>query len=632
MDRSTGLDDAPLRAKKEARSVLVRLSAVIGAWVIWAWRPSLGWVLVLAVAPWVVQTLTRRLTLPRTFMDMPLALFLLTAGIGLWASYDRDGSWAIFSHPIGWQKLWGLFLAAVLYYAVATTKTPVARRWTGGALAGLGALVAAIFVATHDWTAEPAKWEPIVQLGKTIQAFLPSLPGGILNPNVSAGIIAPLLPLSLGLAAQARGRERLWIVWGLITGSVMSLGLALTASRGAWAGLGGGAVLAVTWWLAGRQSQGKRRLAVWVALTLLEGLAGGMILMLVPTLRAAVLNSYAVTSRLSIFSQAALLVRDYPFTGCGLGNFALVHSTYALLIHVPILSHAHALLLNVAVEQGILGALTVVVMWIGAGWLGLQELARAKEPRPMLTAALLSLVILIIHGLGDDALYSSRGVLLLWAPVGAIVAALPRRRSERSLQRRWLALAVVATFSLGLVILSAGRTLAAAWNANLGAVAQTKVELQAYDYRHFDQPTLDQIRQWKDLSVAEGHFARALAFDPGQVTARTRWAAMALSRGQYGSALLHAQTAWNAGQRDRVTRLLLGDALVATGQVERAAEMVRGLTWAEGRLEGQAWYRYWVNGDYQRAADAWKAVAVLNPQHKDAANWIIKAEERVETR
>jgi hypothetical protein len=568
-------------------------------------------------------------------MDIPLALFLLTAGIGLWASYDRDGSWAVFSHPIGWQKLWGMFLAVLLYYAVATSKTSVARCWAAGALAGLGALVAVIFIATHDWTAESAKWEPIAQLGKMVQVFLPSLPGGILNPNVSAGIIAPLLPLSLGLVAKARGRERgnarLWIVWGLTTGCVMTLGLVLTASRGAWAGLGGGTILAVTWWLAGKQSQGKRRLAIWAALTLLAGLVGGLVLVLVPTLRATILNSYTVTNRLSVFSQAALLVRDYPFTGCGLGNFALVHSTYVLLIHVPILSHAHALLLNVAVEQGIFGALVVVVMWIGAGWLGLQELAQAKEPRPMLAAALLSLVVLITHSLVDDALYSSRGVLLLWAPAGAIVAALPRHKLERSLLRRWLALAVVATFSLGLVILLAGRTLAAAWNTNLGAVAQTKVELQAYDYKHFDKPTLDQIRQWKDLSVAEGYFARALAFNPGQATARTRRAAIALGRRQYRQALLHAQAAWDAGQRDRVTRLLLGDALVATGQAERAAEMVRGLAWAEGRLEGQAWYRYWVNGDYQRAADAWRAVAALNPQNKNAANWITRAEERAET-
>ena len=55
--------------------------------------------------------------------------------------------------------------------------------------------------------------------------------------------------------------------------------------------------------------------------------------------------------------------------------------------------------------------------------------------------------------------------------------------------------------------------------------------------------------------------------------------------------------------------------------------MVRGLTWAERRLRGQAWYRYWVNGDYRRAADAWATVILLNPAAKtDLAAWQAEAE------
>lgn len=622
-------------SKNDALPALVRLGAVILAWVIWSWKPSTGWTLALALVPWALQLVNRRLTLQKTFLDVPLVIFLLTVGIGLWASYDRDGSRAIFSHPVGWQKLWGIFLSVLLYYTMATSKTLAGRYWTVGVLAGLGALVAVIFVMTYDWIAKPTKWEPIAQLGKVIQAFLPSLPRDILNPNISAGIMAPLLPLSLGIMAKAQGQRwrtvRFWSAWGGITGAVMILGLVLTASRGAWAGLATGTVLAATWWLAGKHSQGRQRLVAWGILILLISAIGWGVLLIVPALRTAILKSDALTSRLDVFSQATLLVRDYAFTGCGLGNFALAHSTYVLLIHVPILSHAHALLLNVAVEQGVLGAFAVVIVWIGAGWLGLQELAQAKEPRPMLATALLSLVVLIVHSLVDDALYSSRGILLLWAPAGATMAALSRCKSERSMLRWWRPLAVGVLFSLGLAILVAGRTLAAAWNANLGAVAQAKVELQAYDYGDLDRFALDRIRHRKDFSVIEGYFSRALAFNPGQPTARTRWAGIALSRRQYEEALLHAQTAWNTGYRDRVTRLLLGDALVATGQIERAAEVVSGLSWAEERLKGQAWHRYSMEKDFERAADAWRALAILDPQNESVTYWITWAEERART-
>ena len=66
--------------------------------------------------------------------------------------------------------------------------------------------------------------------------------------------------------------------------------------------------------------------------------------------------------------------------------------------------------------------------------------------------------------------------------------------------------------------------------------------------------------------------------------------------------------------RDVVTRLVYSDALAANGRPEAAAKAVAGLTWAEPRLLGQAWFRYWLNQDYRRAADAWQAVLLLNPQ------------------
>jgi len=172
------------------------------------------------------------------------------------------------------------------------------------------------------------------------------------------------------------------------------------------------------------------------------------------------------------------------------------------------------------------------------------------------------------------------------------------------------------------------RPVGAAWYANLGAVHQTWAELSAYNVKHFDNPTLDQIRQRVDLSAAERFFAQSLALNPGQVTARTRLAEIALARGQYERALTHTQAAWDAGHRDRVTRLLLGDALVAAGDVEAGVKVVRGLKWAEGRLDGQAWYRYWVGKDYRRAADAWRAVVKLNPKNERAAHSITAAEER----
>ena len=67
---------------------------------------------------------------------------------------------------------------------------------------------------------------------------------------------------------------------------------------------------------------------------------------------------------------------------------------------------------------------------------------------------------------------------------------------------------------------------------------------------------------------------------------------------------------------------------MASGQVEDAVQVVRGVQWAELRFEGQAWYRYWVNGDYVRAADAWRANLILNPESEYTSYWLAQAEAK----
>lgn len=610
---------------------VVRLGTATATWVLWALEPNWGWTVALALVPWLVQVLTA----PQTagFFEVPigffvaLVVFLLTAWIGLWAGYDRDGSQAVFANPIGWQKLWGLLLAVVLFYNLATLTSVPTRRWALAFLSGLGAAVALAFAATHDWTAEPALWEPITRLGQAIQAPLPALTGGFINPNIAGGVIAPLLPLAVGLAVEAQ-QDRRFRTWGLLTAGATALGLLLTTSRGAAVALAGTLTLAGLWWAAGRIFDPERRLTAFAGLTALVGSAAALLLVAVPWLRQGVLGSEAFLNRLRIFSQAALLVRDYPFTGSGLGIFPLVHSTYALLIHVPVLSHAHALPLNIAVEQGLVGAGVAIGILGGGYWLGLRALTERRAPQPILAAGLASLAVMTLHGLVDDALYSSRGVFLLWAPAGLVVAA-SGGRGSRAAQRRpprnvWYGVGLIAA---GLVLLLArfGRPLLAAGNANMGAVTQSLIELPIYG-RH--EGSLDQIRRRENMAPAEAYYRRALALNPEQATARTRLAQLALARGAYDEALAHAEAAWAAGHRDRVTRMMLSDALIAHGRVYRAAALVQNLERAEMRLEGQAHARYWKHEDWRRAAHAWRAVLLLAPQNEQAQRQIEQAEAR----
>jgi len=140
---------------------------------------------------------------------------------------------------------------------------------------------------------------------------------------------------------------------------------------------------------------------------------------------------------------------------------------------------------------------------------------------------------------------------------------------------------------------------------------------------------LDQIRQQSDLSAAQAHFQQALGFQPDHLSALQRLADIAMARQDYSQALDWMSTAWQSSHRDRVTRLLYGDALVASADYEQAAEIIAGMDWAESRLLFQVWYRYWENRDYLRAANALKTILTIHPDHAVATEWLARTQDQL---
>jgi O-antigen ligase len=619
---------------------LARFFWVAAAAAVWCLMPQWGlWILVLAIVPWAVHAVGSGTERHPTAFDGALLLFTALAGTSLAAAYDPRGQYPVFFDPVGWDKFWGLSLALMLFKALTSLRMEAERRWAMRLFTGVGALVALWFVTTNNWDATSEKFAFVPGLGRLVQSLLPSLGGQQINPNVAGGLAALILPINLdswARSARCQGEQSLfWTVYKLASTAMMGLALLLSSSRGAWLGLVGALGLTAIWRLTGWMGGDTRRVAVFLGLVAAAALVGGSILTVSPPLRTRILESEAFGHRVQIFLEAVLLVRDYPFTGCGLGQFPLVHSTYSLLIHVPVLVYAHATALGVAVEQGLPAALTLVGVWTGAAWTGMRALARSKRAPMGLVAGLLGLVVLNIHGLFDSVIYGTRALALLWLPVGLIAGAsreIAWRMEDSGRQRvvRWSWRGLAAAAATVLVIGSLfWRPLAAGWHANLGAVKQTLVELRAYDWRRFDDPTLDEVRRQEDLSAAVAHFERALAFDSEQRTARTRLAQIALARGAYREGLAHARAAWEAGHRDRVTRLVLGEALVAQGRVDQAVSVVRGLERAATRFDGQAFYRYWTSQDWQRAAYAWRAVLRLDPENERVRKSVEYAEEKM---
>lgn len=579
------------------------LLCVIVAWGLWYALPQPGaWPLVLALAPWAMRLATTGRLTRRTRFDLPLALFLFTAGLAVWAAYDRQAAWS---------KFWLIASGVFLFYALVNAD-PIAeiRLWV---LAFLGTGISLYFLATHNWEMYPAKISALTHLGQSLQALLPPLPHSHRNSNEIGGMLAMLLPFTGLLVAQTwlkrrrifprqLIRHRLTLGVSLILLALTSFGLLMTTSRGAWLALASALLLAGLWMAAGWLSRNRMEQRAWIFVGLLTlgvvlalgiGSAWPGKLGVVPD---ALPGPDTWQSRVGFHRNSWTLVRDYPFIGAGLDGFQMLYSTYVLLTHVGFIPHSHNLYLSVAIDQGLFGLLALIWMWLlfaWAVWRGvLRTLAvqsRASRASASLGVAALSLIVILVHGVADSALYSKEGVLLLFVPL-AFAATFPRGQNQR-VKRRLTYILLLCSFLLAGTALVRWRPLLSSIYSNLGAVYQSQTELSVYAWPEW--PVQDAVRRAVDLSQPIAEFERALSLHSQNATANRRLGMIELSLGKYKDALHHLQAAYAAEPKSATARQLLGEALIANGQVDEGQALWTEVSNTEGQLTLRVfWYRH----------------------------------------
>lgn len=579
--------------------VKVAAGALAGA--AWYLFPELGaWPLALGLAPWVVQMLAVGRAGRLTRFAPPLLLFLVTAGTSVWAAYDRETAWA---------KFWLIAGAILLFYAFADGLLAAASNddrkgepfaWM---LAFLGAAVALYFLATHDWAASPVKLAFVTDLGRRLQAPLPPIPGHRLHTNVVDGLLAMSAPFAGVVFCQEWGRGRRWHAGAalLLLGLIL-FGLLMSTSRGAWLGLATALALSAVWVLAGWRGWApparRRQIVLGVTVVGLTSLVATAVFR--PAWLVAALGALpgGGLGRLDLFRNTLSLVADYPFVGAGLGGFEMLYSSYAFFLHVPFIVHAHNIYLDVAVEQGLPALLALWSMWGLAASAGWQDAADGRV-RPLLAAGLLSLVTIAVHGLVDDAFYGSRALLLLFVPLAFV---LPFPEGTGAPQgRRVAAVPAVGAALLLLAGILFWRPLLSFAYSNLAAIQQSRLELSVYDWPEW--PVQDAVRREREIALGEpvANFEKALALHPENVTANRRLGQIELSLGQYEEALERLRVAYRRMPWDNAARLLYGEALIVTGNVEEGARLWSGVQRGQGQLSLRAfWYRH--IGDDERLA------------------------------
>jgi tetratricopeptide (TPR) repeat protein len=191
---------------------------------------------------------------------------------------------------------------------------------------------------------------------------------------------------------------------------------------------------------------------------------------------------------------------------------------------------------------------------------------------------------------------------VIFLPFGFAVAAWGTpvaRRPGRGPTRPGLWLAIgLACVVLLLMVLPSAR---AAWQANLGAVAQTRAELSVYDWPEW--PIQDAVRRANPaiLEPALRRYDAALELDPQNVTANRRLGQIELSLGRYAEAERHITAAYTAAPGDRAGRQLLGEIKAISGATEEAAALWHSVNLAQRQPDSRQW---WYNdiGEPEKAA------------------------------
>ncbi|MCP4358808.1 MAG: O-antigen ligase family protein [Chloroflexi bacterium] len=547
---------------------------------LWFNYPELSWQpLLLVLAPWFIRLLYGKFPFQRTPLDLFIFIFLITAVISLYAAFNP---------LLAWQKWWLLLSSVFLFYTVAGQ--PKENHVVMGMILSLGGGVTAVyFFSTQDWQQYPAGLGILNEVGMVWMGIRPTIPGTVMHPNVAASLMAMSFPFVVAMLLYfwRRGKGAAVFLMGMM-GLLTLTGFLLTGSRGAWLALAVGLGLWGLWVVSHSLSQ-----IILQRQSLIFGLLVGSIsvaaILLIVTQTGNLMRLIGSGSRPELMQNSLYLLADYPLTGSGLATFSAVYSQYILIIPFKFIGHGHNLFLNVAVEQGIIGVLSLLGIIGGAVWLLLRQITRFKGQADLVTwlqwATLSSLMVWVVHGLVDDALYGQRGSPLLFLLAGtAVMITQIQPDTGRQFKRTRVGLAVALLLGMLGGLLLYRQTIMAQWYANQGALEMARVELADWPLNEWDDG-----RNAAALEPAKTILQRGLSYQENQ-TAHYRLGLVAMLERDYDTAVTHLKTAHQINPNHPGIIKALGYSYLWTDDLENAELL---LTQVPGTVPELNAYEWW---------------------------------------
>ena len=180
----------------------------------------LGLIILLICLPLFLRLVLGKFSIQRTNFDIWVALFLLTAIVGIWVAYNQR--YAI-------QKFLFILAAIGLFYAIA--RQPKKNLWIIIAgMGGIGGLITALFYLTQDLSRFPADLDFVNQVNQKWMEIRPAINAEsivddrFVNPNIIGGIVALFVPIALAIALKSwKKNKKMQAVFMCILAIVNSL-------------------------------------------------------------------------------------------------------------------------------------------------------------------------------------------------------------------------------------------------------------------------------------------------------------------------------------------------------------------------------------------------------------------------
>jgi putative inorganic carbon (HCO3(-)) transporter len=381
--------------------------------------------LLLVMGIWLSPlALKPRSLIPVTPFNIALLFWSLTLIVGILVTADPD---------LALPKATSLILGLVVWRYLAWSRQE--RQWLGWGMLGfvlLGLGFTVVGALSANWLSKVPVLTDIVGLFPV--GALAFLEAGT-HPNELAGTILVYFPLLLSLLIGWRP-QRLYRA-ALVSMILLIIGtgslLVLTQSRSGWLGGLGSFFLLLLFWGVILPRSSKRRV-VWLGLAVfsvvlatslaLIGPERLQVLWEEPPRETAIGTLTSLNFRREVWQWAIAGIKEFPFTGSGLGSFRrVVVRLYPINLPPDYdIAHAHNIFFQVALDVGLPGLIAYLALLMLAGTVAWQVARQDEALRPFALGLLAGLAGLHIYGLTDALAPGAKPGLLFWAALGLLAA------------------------------------------------------------------------------------------------------------------------------------------------------------------------------------------------------------------